>query len=97
MRNSASLGRASATKVRSSPSSCSTDGRVKRPVASSLASGVPGTTVKVSAARYGGSMAVASAADAAACSAERSMPPAPSRKIADSSMPAALTPCAAAT
>ncbi|MFO0627056.1 MAG: hypothetical protein U0325_15715 [Polyangiales bacterium] len=97
MRNTASVGAASATKVRSSRSSAGTSGSTKRPRPTSVASGVSGTTVSVNAERNAGSIAVARRAEASACASLRSTPPAPSRKMADSAIPAAWARRAAST
>jgi hypothetical protein len=74
--------------VRSSPSIVSIGGSVKRPRSASVAIGVPSTIVSVSAEKNSGSIAVTRRAEPAACSALRSTPPAPSRKIADTAIPA---------
>ncbi len=54
-------------------------------------------TVSVRSERKRGSISVASRAEAAACSSLRSTPPTPSRKIADSLIPASRARRAAST
>ena len=75
------MGLDSARKILSSLSSSWMSGSVNLPRCSSLWMGVFGTTVRVRAERNSGSIAVASLAEAWACSSERFVPPAPSRKM----------------
>ena len=82
--------------VRSSRSRSTFDGTVKRPRSASVASGVPGTTVTVSAEKNSGSIAVTSRAVPSACSRLRSMPM-PSSAMTLNAMPAACARRAAST
>ena len=98
VRKTASVGAASAMNVRSSRSRpAHVRHRELAALACSVAIGVPGMTVSVSSETNPGPSRVASAAEAFACSSQRSTPPAPSRKIAESSIPAACAFRAAST